>query len=435
MLNDPASGQRDVRAGACFFEGAGATFRDDCGFLKVRSRSPPTAAHAGAYLSCRGHTGAMMRTPRPDAARSRWATRSLGTRLMLAQGAVVTAGILTASTVAALIGPPLFHEHLLRAGMSATAAELEHVEQAYNEASFVSLAVALVIAVLCALGVTWYVAGRLTRPLAALTTAAHEMAEGNYAARATVSDAGPELASLAEAFNAMAGRLGDAERTRRRLMGDVAHEMRTPVATLAAYVDGLDDGVIEWDDPTLSLFRANIERLTRLCEDMSAVSRAEEGHLEIRRSSVQVRELLKAAEREARAGFVAKGVRFQVDSRVDARVVADPERVGQVLTNLLANALRHTPSGGQVVISTSRTGSDVQVMVHDSGEGLDPDQLTHVFERFYRGDTARTGDARGSGVGLTIAKAITEAHGGRLTVTSPGPGRGATFTLSLPAEA
>jgi signal transduction histidine kinase len=148
-----------------------------------------------------------------------------------------------------------------------------------------------------------------------------------------------------------------------------------------------------------------------------------------------VRELLEAAEREARSGFVAKGVRFQVDSRVDARVVADPDRVGQVLTNLLANALRHTPSGGQVVISTSRSGSDVQVIVQDTGEGIDPDQLTHVFERFYRGDAARTRDARGSGVGLTIAKAIAEAHGGRLTVTSSGRGRGATFTLSLLAAA
>lgn len=354
---------------------------------------------------------------------------------MLAQGAVVTAGILTASTVAALIGPPLFHEHLLRAGMSATAVEIEHVEQAYSEASFISLAVALVIAVLCALGVTWYVAGRLTRPLAALTTAAHQMAEGNYAARAMVSDAGPELASLAEAFNAMAGRLGDAEKTRLRLVGDVAHEMRTPVATLAAYVDGLDDGVVEWDEPTSSLFRANVERLTRLSDDMSAVSRAEEGHLELRPSSVKVRQLLETAEREARSGFAAKGVRLKLGACVDARVVADPERVGQVLTNLLANALRHTPAAGEVTVSATRAGGEVQLVVQDSGEGLGPEQLTHVFERFYRGDAARTRDARGSGVGLTIAKAIAEAHDGRLTVTSPGHGRGATFTLSLPAAA
>lgn len=354
---------------------------------------------------------------------------------MVAQGAVVTAGILTASTVAALIGPPLFHEHLLRAGTSATASEVEHVEQAYNEASFVSLAVALVIAVLCALGVTWYVAGRLTRPLAVLTTAAHEMGEGNYAARATVSDAGPELSSLAEAFNAMAGRLGDAEKTRRRLVGDVAHEMRTPVATLAAYLDGLDDGVVEWDEPTSLLFRANVERLARLCDDMSAVSRAEEGHLELRPSNVRVRELFEAAEREARPGFAAKGVRLELGACVDATVVADAERVGQVLTNLLANALRHTSPGGDVRISARSAGGDVQLVVQDTGEGLDPEQLTHVFERFYRGDAARTRDARGSGVGLTIAKAIAEAHGGRLTVTSPGRGQGATFTLSLPVAA
>lgn len=377
----------------------------------------------------------MARNSRSVSARPGWATRSLGTRLMVAQGAVVTAGILTASTVAALIGPPLFHEHLLRAGMSATASELAHVEQAYNEASFVSLAVALVIAVLCALGVTWYVAGRLTRPLAALTTAAHEMGEGNYGARATVPNAGPELASLADAFNAMAGRLGDAEETRRRLVGDVAHEMRTPVATLTAYLDGVDDGVIEWDEPTSSLFRSNVERLARLCEDMSAVSRAEEGQLEVRRSRLRVRDLLEAAGREAQSGFALKGVRLRLGPCADVCVLADPERVGQVLANLLANALRHTPAGGEVVISATRSAGEALLVVSDSGEGLEPQQLTHVFERFYRGDAARTRDARGSGVGLTIAKAIAEAHGGRLTVTSPGRGRGATFTVALPMAA
>ena len=230
----------------------------------------------------------------------------------------------------------------------------------------------------------------------------------------------------------MAGRLGDTEKTRRQLVGDIAHEMRTPVATLAAYLDGLDDGVATWDAPTSSLLRSNVERLTRLCDDMSAVSRAEEGHLVLRRSSVTVRELLETAEQQARPGFKAKGVQLTLSAGADTRVLADPERIGQVLTNLLANALRHTPSSGQVIISAEKADGDVRICVQDTGEGLEPDQLTHVFERFYRGDTARTRDARGSGVGLTIAKAITEAHGGWLTATSPGPGQGATFTLSLP---
>ncbi len=351
---------------------------------------------------------------------------------MLAQGAVVTAGILTASGVAALIGPPLFHDHLVRAGMSATAAEVDHVEQAYREASFVSLGVALVIAVLCALAVTWYVAGRLQRPLASLTRSAERMGRGDYEARATATGAGPELASLAEAFNVMAGRLSDTERTRRRLVGDVAHEMRTPVATMAAYLDGLDDGVAAWDGPTSALMRANVERLARLCEDMSAVSRAEEGHLRLRRSAVDVADLLEAAEHEGRPGFEAKGVRLLLEPPPDVSVDADPERLAQVLSNVLTNALRHTPAGGAVSLAASVDGDVVRVEVRDTGEGLDPEQLTHVFERFYRGDAARTRDARGSGVGLTIAKAIVEAHGGRLTAASPGHGHGSTFTVALP---
>ena len=374
----------------------------------------------------------MAGTFRPHAVRSGWAARPIGTRLMVAQGAVVTAGILTAGGVAALIGPPLFHDHLVRAGMTATPSEVDHVEQAYREASFLSLGIALVIAVLCALGVTWYVAGRLQRPLAALTRAAEEMGRGNYAARAAAPGAGPELASLAEAFNAMAGRLEDAEETRRRLVGDVAHEMRTPVATLGAYLDGLDDGVVEWGSSTSSLLRSNVERLARLCDDMSAVSRAEEGRLELRPTPLGVRDLLEAAEREARPGFETKGVRLRLGPCAEVRVVADPERLGQVLSNLLMNALRHTPTGGEVSISASRTDDEAVLTVSDTGEGLGAEQLGHVFERFYRGDAARTRDAGGSGVGLTISKAIVEAHGGRLTASSEGRGRGATFALSLP---
>ena len=369
---------------------------------------------------------------RTPAERAGWAARPIGTRLMLAQGAVVVAGIVTASGVAALIGPPLFHEHLVRAGMAATAVEVDHVEQAYQEASFLSLGVALVIAVLCALAVTWYVAGRLRRPLVALTRAAEAMGRGDYGARATAAGAGPELATLADAFNTMARRLADTETTRRRLIGDVAHEMRTPVATMGAYLDGLDDGVVSWDDATSSLMRSNVDRLARLCEDMSAVSGAEEGHLHLRPSRISVSELLEAAGREARPHFEAKGVRLSLGADVDSRLRVDPDRMAQVLSNLLNNALRHTPIGGRVEVLSAQTGSGVRIEVRDSGEGLDAEQLPRVFERFYRGDAARTREARGSGVGLTIAKAIVEAHGGALTVSSAGRGLGATFTVALP---
>ena len=365
--------------------------------------------------------------------------RPLASRLLLAQGGVVTAGIVTAGVVAAVMGPPIFHDHLVRAGTSADT-EMAHVEEAFRDASFISLGIALAIALLCALVVTWYVTGRLQRPLASLTKTAGEMGRGRYSARAHVPDAGPELSSLADAFNTMAAQLESTEDTRRRLLSDVAHEMRTPVATLSAYLDGLEDGVTEWSPETAALFRAHTDRLTRLCDDIAMVSRAEEGRLPMASVPIKAGDVLDAAVWEARSRFDTKGVtlRAVTGPGCDATVLADPERLGQVLSNLLSNALRHTPAGGQVTVSTSMSsrGDDamVSLAVTDTGEGLTAEQLPHVFERFYRGDSARTRDDRGSGIGLTIAKAIVEAHGGAISVVSDGPGRGTTFSMTLPVH-
>ncbi|WP_344254346.1 HAMP domain-containing sensor histidine kinase [Terrabacter carboxydivorans] len=362
------------------------------------------------------------------------AGRPLATRLLLAQGAVVAAGIVTASVVAAVTGPPIFHEHLLQAASTAGGSEMMHVEEAFRDASLISLGVALVIALVCALVVTYYVNGRLQRPLASLTEAADEMGRGHYEARAEVDGAGPELTSLANAFNSMAAQLGATEDTRRRLLSDVAHEMRTPVATLGAYLDGLEDGVTDWGPETAQLFRAHNDRLARLCDDIGMVSRAEEGRLPMAPAPVRVGDLLHAAARQAESAFDAKGVGLEArpSPAWDVAVRADRERLGQVMSNLLSNALRHTPSGGQVTVTARATTQEVRVVVADTGEGLTPEQLPHVFERFYRGDSARTRDDRGSGIGLTIAKAIVDAHDGAITVSSDGPGQGARFVVTLP---
>jgi two-component system sensor histidine kinase BaeS len=360
--------------------------------------------------------------------------RPLATRLLLAQGAVVAAGIVTASVVAAVTGPPIFHEHLVQAGTSVGGSEMMHVEEAFRDASLISLGVALVIALLCALVVTFYVNGRLQRPLASLTEAADQMGRGHYEARAEVDGAGPELTSLANAVNSMAAQLASTEDTRRRLLSDVAHEMRTPVATLGAYLDGLEDGVAEWGPETAGLFRAHVDRLARLCDDIGTVSRAEEGRLPMTLSPLRVADLVEAAVREAASAFEVKGVRLEAERGPgwDVTVRADRERLGQVMSNLLSNALRHTPGGGRVTVSAWTTQREVGILVTDTGEGLTPEQLPHVFERFYRGDSARTRDDRGSGIGLTIAKAIVDAHGGAIGVSSDGPGQGARFVVTLP---
>lgn len=349
----------------------------------------------------------------------------------------MAAGIVTASVVAAVMGPPIFHEHLLRAGTTAGSREMMHVEEAFRDASLISLGVALLIALICALVVTFYVNGRLQRPLASLTEAADEMGRGHYEARAEVDGAGPELTSLANAFNSMAAQLASTEDTRRRLLSDVAHEMRTPVATLGAYLDGLEDGVTDWGPETAALFRAHTDRLARLCDDIGMVSRAEEGRLPMTLAPVRVGDLLAAAVREAQAGFDGKGVGLEAQrTRAwEVTVRADRERLGQVMSNLLSNALRHTPAGGAVTVTARADAREVGIVVADTGEGLTAEQLPHVFERFYRGDSARTRDARGSGIGLTIAKAIVDAHDGAIGVGSEGPGHGARFVVTLPVLA
>lgn len=357
----------------------------------------------------------------------------LSTRLLLAQGMVLVASILTAALVAAIVGPSLFHRHMIEAGHAPNSPELKHIEDAYQTASVISLGVALLIALTCALGVTWYLTTRLQRPLEDLTRAAEHMSAGQYAARVHVGNAGPELDSLGEAFNAMAERLESVEDTRRRLLSDLGHEMRTPVSTLGAYLDGLEDGVVAWGSESAAVMRQQTERLRRLAEDISDVSRAEEGRLELELVPLSALEVLRTAAQSSGAAFADEGVELRVapgDPSLKASV--DPERFGQVLANLLNNARRHTPTGGTVTLAASRVAEGVAFTVHDTGDGITAEQLAHVFERFYRGDHARDRERQGSGIGLTISRAIVTAHGGTLTAASPGPGRGSTFTAVVP---
>lgn len=362
--------------------------------------------------------------------------RSLATRLMLAQLGVLLASVVTAGVVAALVGPPLFHEHLLRAEGRLNPSELLHVERAYLDASLLSLGVAFVVALSAAGLVTWVLARRLRRPLAELSSAAGEIARGRYDRRVAPTGAGSELDALAHSFNTMATRLEVTEDTRRRLLTDLAHEMRTPVATCTAYLEALDDGVTTWGPETSAVLGQQVDRLARLAADIDDVSRAEEGRLSLEPRRVPVSRLIDNAHSVMQARYSEKGVGLSLDRREgrDAHVRVDPQRVGQVLGNLLDNALRHSPIGSQVHLESRVDGAEAVLDVIDEGEGIDAAQLPHVFERFYRGDTARDRKDRGSGIGLTISRAIVDAHGGSLTARSAGPGRGSTFEIRLPLD-
>lgn len=359
---------------------------------------------------------------------------SLAARLLGAQALVLLAGAATTWVVASMVAPGTFHTHLQHAGVGHTAAEAIHVERAFNDSLLIALGVALVTSVLMALGVTAYFTRRVQRSTAAVAESAVDIASGQYRARVPSPGLGSEFDLLATTINELAERLGDVETTRRRILADLAHEMRTPLASIEAHLEAVEDGVRELDEATLAVLHSDTRRLQRLAEDISAVSQAEEGRLESRPVPTMAGTLLESAAAAAGDAFDAKGVELLVDAdTVAGPVLVDPQRMAQVLGNLLDNALRHTPPGGTVKLTVGQPDRRwVELKVGDTGEGIDPAHLPHVFERFYRADAARARSRGGSGIGLTISRALVEAHGGRLSASSGGLGAGATFTVRLP---
>lgn len=366
----------------------------------------------------------MSRTRRPG----------LAVRLLAAQLAVVVAAAIAAGLAAIAVGPSIFRSHLGQdTHLAVPAGAAAHAEQAFRDAGAISLAVALLAALVAATAVSTFATRRITRPAQALAAAAADVSAGRYDIDLPPPALGREFDTLTSAFGTMAAQLRQVEVTRRRLLADLAHEMRTPVATLDGYMEGVEDGIAAWDTDTAVMLRTQTRRLARLAEDITAVSKAEEGQLDLRPVTTTAAQLVDAAVAAAADRHTQRGVALTSDIAIGLpALTVDPDRIGQVLGNLLDNALRHTPPGGQVRLRAFSTAGEVSLEVADTGPGIPEEHLAHVFERFYRVDTARDRTHGGSGVGLAIAKALVEAHGGRISAHST-PGFGATFTLTLPA--
>ena len=364
----------------------------------------------------------------PGRTRSRFAAR-----LLIAQALVLVAGALTTWLVASLVGPTIFTNHLLEAGDNHTTEETSHLEEAFASALLVSISLALLAAVLAALAVSWYFSRRVQRSIDSVAEAASQIATGHYGARVSDPGLGGEFTTLALSYNRLAEKLETTEATRRTMLGDLAHEMRTPLATIDAHLEAVEDGIRPLDEETLAVVRGSTGRLRRLAEDMAALSRAEEG-LHLTPALIDATTLAATAVETARDRFVAAGVRLDTDLTDAGRVRVDADRMGQVLGNLLDNALRHTPAGGTVTLACRRIEDWVEYRVADTGDGVPAEHLPHLFDRFYRADTSRDRRRGGSGIGLAIAKALVEAHGGGISVTSAGVGRGTMFTVRLPGH-
>jgi signal transduction histidine kinase len=356
-------------------------------------------------------------------------------RLLLAQSLVLIAGGVTTWVVASMVGPPLFRDHLHMAGVAHNSNEQYHAEQAYQHATAISIAVAVAVAAITALFATVYLSRRLQHSIAEVSGAASAVAEGHYEVRVAPPRLGHEFDEMATAFNQMAERLQSVESTRRQLFGDLAHEIRTPVAVLEAYLEAVEDGVKRLDQPTIAMLREQTGRLVRFSADVAALAQAEEAHATITPEWVDAGEIARSVGAAMADRYDTKKVALNIRVAQGSRLWADRQRLAQVSGNLLDNALRHTPSGGHVTFSVDRIADEIILQVSDDGDGIAAEHLPHVFERFYRADFARDRQRGGSGIGLAIVKALTEAHGGHISVASRGPGQGTTFTVALPVPA
>lgn len=308
-------------------------------------------------------------------------------------------------------------------GSSASAAFLDPANRAL-----------VLIAAAAGLGTVLLVVGlsrRILAPVGALTAAVRRMAEGDLSQRVDVASQ-DEIADLGRAFNHMADGLTRLEELRRNMVTDVAHELRTPLSNIRGYLEAVQDGVVEPDKGVIDSIHEEAMLLNRMVDDLQELSLAEAGQLGLERKPVALADVVDRAVEAACPQAAAEGLALSVAVPEDLPLVeVDPQRIGQVLRNLLCNAMTHTPPGGEIAITAHTEGRWVAVCVRDTGTGIAEEDLPHVFERFYRADRSRSRATGGAGLGLAIVKQLVEAHGGRIEVESV-VGEGTRFTFALP---
>jgi histidine kinase len=358
----------------------------------------------------------------------RW-WRRLTTRLFVSYAAVAAAGAAALLVTTRVLVPRLFDRRVgagYGPGGSGRGPSMhDAVVAALDRALLIAVLVSLVAAGLIAV----VVAGRILRPIDRVRGATRRIAAGHYD-EPIERPVEAELAALADDVNALARSLAATEQRRAELVSDVAHELRTPLTTIRGYAEGMADGVIAADVEVLAAVLAEVDRLQRLAADLSTLSRADEGALAHAQVPVDLAALASAVVDNLRPQAAAKGIAVDVAGRATTR--GDRDRLIQLLTNLVANAVTYTPAGGHVTIEVGTHGADVILTVTDTGVGLNGDDVARIFERFYRVPGVERPPG-GSGIGLAIARAIARAHHGDLSAASAGPGRGTTFTLRLPA--
>lgn len=366
----------------------------------------------------------------------------LGLKLFFSYLVVILVGILVLVTTTRLVIPAAFEHHMADMGPAMSEMMGGMMERSvygnFQAAVIESLVWATLAATFAAVIVSWFVSRQVVTPVQGMMQASQRIAEGHYEERVQVPgdvqrDELDELAQLALRFNQMAAKLDQTETMRRQLIGDVAHELRTPLTVIRGTMEGLMDGVLPAESETYQQVHQEVDRLQRLVADLQELSRVESGSVPLNLQPVPADRLVETVTERLGRLFVDKGVRLERDLPAHLPpVLGDEDRLIQVLMNIVGNALKYTPEGGKVIISARAQDRVVLLAVKDNGLGISAEHLPHLFTRFYRVDKSRARASGGSGIGLTIARSIVEAHGGRVWVESEGEGKGSTFFISLP---
>ena len=365
--------------------------------------------------------------------------KRLGAKLFLANLAVILVGVIILAITIQLTVPAAFNRHMgmmtndgMGMGQGQGQGYGRTLFENFRASMFESLGYAVTASVLAALLVSWFLSRRIVAPVQTLSAASQSIAEGRYDERVRVNGA-DEIAQLAMSFNQMAGQLEQVESMRRQLIGDVTHELRTPLTSIKGYMEGLVDGVLPATPETFDQIHREADRLSRLVDDLQELSRVEAKAYSLDVRSVTVSNLVQTTVKRLAPQARDKHINLHSNLPADLPPLqADEDRITQVLVNLVANAIQYTPEGGNVSITAVRQADEIQISVKDTGVGIPPEHLANLFTRFYRVDKSRSRNAGGgSGIGLTIAKHLVEAHGGRIWAESKGDGQGSTFTFSL----
>lgn len=308
----------------------------------------------------------------------------------------------------------------------------------YKKAVFEAMTYATLAALVGAVLASFLISRQVVTPTLQMMILSKRIAEGEYEERLSLpggqqTNQIDELGRLALSFNQMADKLEKTETMRRELIGDVTHELRTPLTAVKGYLEGLTDGVLPADPETYQQIHSEIDRLQRLVNDLQELSRVEAGAFQLMLTPVSPASLIERIQNTLGRQFEEKNIQLEMDIEPNLPdITVDRDRIIQVLTNLVGNALQYTPSGGKVTLLIRREQSDVLFSVIDSGIGISADQIPLIFNRFYRTDKSRTRTSGGSGIGLTIAKALVKVHGGKIWVESEGEGKGSTFSFLIP---